>query len=137
MLKKTIIAVIALVLVMACALPVMAFAETEYAGLKEPFSQTQMIRTLQEGDKGLNVMRVQKRLKYYGFYYYSTVNPSGVYGNTLRRAVIEFQQANGLKADGKVGVNTWALLISNTALKKSDIPELDILVKGSKGTEVK
>ncbi len=136
MLKKVLLSAVAICMILACAFPFEALAEQERKELQLPYSQTDLKGILSVGSKGINVMRVQKRLKYYGFYYYGTVNPDGIYGNTLKQAVIRFQRANNLKVDGKVGYNTWALLISDTAVKKSDDPLTNILVRGDHGTEV-
>ena len=50
---------------------------------------------------------IQTALKAAGFY---TDNVDGKMGPKTKRAIIEFQKARGLKADGKVGAKTWAEL---------------------------
>jgi len=50
---------------------------------------------------------IQTALKNAGFY---TGSVDGKIGPKTKKAVEEFQKANGLKADGKVGPKTWALL---------------------------
>ena len=138
MLKKVLLSAVAICLILACAMPFTAFAaEKERSELKLPFKQTDLKGILSVGSKGVNVMRVQKRLMYYGFYYYNTVNPDGIYGNTVKQAVLKFQRANDLKADGKVGYNTWAVLISDAGVKKSDDPWTNVLCKGDHGDDVK
>lgn len=50
---------------------------------------------------------IQTALKNAG-YYMGIID--GKVGHQTKKAVEEFQKANGLKADGKVGPKTWALL---------------------------
>jgi len=54
------------------------------------------------------VRAVQQRLLLFGFYAGAI---DGVYGAATRQAVVEFQQARGLPADGVVGTQTKALLL--------------------------
>ena len=58
----------------------------------------QMIKTtIRKGDRGERVKFVQRLLNLY---------PDGIFGNETDAAVRRFQQTNGLKADGIVGVGT-------------------------------
>ena len=50
---------------------------------------------------------IQTALKNAGFY---TGEVDGKIGHKTKKAVEEFQKANGLQADGKVGSKTWAAL---------------------------
>ena len=50
---------------------------------------------------------IQTALKNAGFY---TGNIDGKIGKKTKLAIEEFQKANGLKPDGKIGSKTWALL---------------------------
>ncbi len=50
---------------------------------------------------------IQLALKNAGYY---TGNIDGKIGPKSKKAIAEFQKANGLKADGKVGPKTWAML---------------------------
>lgn len=50
---------------------------------------------------------IQSALKNAGYY---TGNVDGKVGKLTKSAVMEFQKANGLKADGVVGQQTWAKL---------------------------
>ena len=56
--------------------------------------------TLQVGDKGDEVRRLQEELARYGYY---EGEIDGVYGNQTRRAVEQFQYQHGLSADGMAG----------------------------------
>ncbi len=68
---------------------------------------------LRSGDRGLPIQKMQARLKELG-YYSSTVD--GIYGKGTRAAVVAFQKANKLKADGIAGSKTLTLLYSVSAL---------------------
>lgn len=63
--------------------------------------------TLRQGDRGSYVRYAQAKLT-------SKLYPlgaiDGVFGNATRNAVVEFQQENGLTADGIVGPRTWEIL---------------------------
>jgi len=50
---------------------------------------------------------IQTALKNAGFY---NSQVDGVLGNITKKAIEEFQKANGLTADGKVGLKTWGEL---------------------------
>jgi len=52
-------------------------------------------------------IEVQTALKNAGFY---AGEIDGKIGPLSRKAIAEFQKANGLQADGKVGLKTWAVL---------------------------
>ena len=54
-----------------------------------------------------HMKEVQVCLQNAGFY---KGKIDGVKGKTTKKAIKEFQKANGLKADGKVGPKTWELL---------------------------
>ena len=58
-------------------------------------------------DKDSRNKDVQKALKNAGFYAGSV---DGKLGPKTKKAIAEFQQSKGLKADGKVGPRTWAEL---------------------------
>ncbi len=107
--------------------------------------------TLQEGSSSDAVKAMQKRLKELGFL---SGTADGSFGTATKAAVIAFQTANGLKADGKAGTSTLNKLYSASA-KNADslIPDKDddegdvggdvvingytVLREGSKGDEVK
>ncbi|MBQ8554522.1 MAG: peptidoglycan-binding protein [Clostridia bacterium] len=68
--------------------------------------------TLQEGDSSDAVKAMQKRLKELG---YLSGSADGSFGSATKAAVIAFQTANGLKADGKAGTSTLNTLYSDDA----------------------
>lgn len=76
-------------------------------------STVQFTRTLRKGYTGSDVLAVQQRLKELGFYAGSA---DGVYGNDSIAAVLAFQQANGLYADGLAGSRTFQALFSSSAI---------------------
>lgn len=62
---------------------------------------------IQQGSTGADVRTVQQKLKNWG-YYRGAVD--GIYGAQTRKAVVWFQQKNGLTADGIVGPATLKAL---------------------------
>jgi predicted chitinase len=62
--------------------------------------------TLRQGSKGANVQAVQQRLSDLGY----SLGVDGNFGPGTAKAVIAFQQKNGLGNDGVVGPNTWKAL---------------------------
>lgn len=71
--------------------------------------------TLRQNDRGLPVEKLQKALKDLGYY---TGRVDGTYGKATKAAVIDFQKANKLRADGVAGAKTLNLLYGGTALSK-------------------
>ena len=70
--------------------------------------------SLQLGFKGSEAVRaVQRRLKELGYY---SGSADGDFGPNTEKAVKEFQKANGLSADGKVGSRTLAKLNAKNAV---------------------
>ena len=66
---------------------------------------------VKQGQRGDNVKKLQKRLIELG--YLEKGNADGVFGNQTRRALVAFQQANGLTADGIAGDATQTHLYEN------------------------
>lgn len=86
------------------------------AASSEPFSYS---RKLQYGSNGPLVEKLQSRLKELGFY---TARVSGGYYEVTRSAVRQFQQHNGLNADGIAGRQTQEMLFSAEAVPLSATP---------------
>ena len=70
-------------------------------------------RTLRNGATGSDVKQVQTQLQTLGYY---GGKLDGVYGSGSMAAVAAFQKANGLKADGLAGSQTFAKLFSSSAV---------------------
>lgn len=64
---------------------------------------------LRQGSRGTDVVTLQYLLNVAAEYYPNvpSVAQDGIFGSGTRQAVIDFQQAMGLTADGIVGANTW------------------------------
>jgi cell wall-associated NlpC family hydrolase len=65
--------------------------------------------TLEAGDRGVNVIRLQRALRAAG---YKTLTGTGFYGSQTVTAVKAVQRGNGFKATGIVGPKFWRLLQS-------------------------
>ena len=79
-----------------------------------PVTPTPTPKSLQRGFTGSEAVRaVQKRLKELGYYKGSA---DGDFGPATEAAVKEFQKANGLTADGKVGEKTLAKMNAKNAV---------------------
>ena len=62
---------------------------------------------LRQGDMGADVETLQKQLLRHGF---TPGDVDGQFGGQTRRALVEFQRAKGLNADGVAGPSTWQAL---------------------------
>lgn len=100
-----------------------------------PLSSTAKIYTaaaassvLKVGSRGAAVTQLQKNLTTLG---YDTKGTDGIFGNDTKNAVLSFQRAHGLTADGIVGSGTQSAIA--TALNYHN---KGILVVGSRGTAV-
>jgi len=86
-------------------------AEAEKAAVEQTQSLEQMKGTnisIKSRAKGSERVReIQTCLKSAGYY---TGNIDGVKGSMTKKAIKEFQKANGLEADGVVGKKTWEIL---------------------------
>ena len=71
-----------------------------------------------EAERSADMAQMQEQLNALGF---NCGNPDGVFGNRTKEAVMAFQLAYGLKADGIVGEQTRAAL--QKAAGAEDIPE--------------
>lgn len=85
---------------------------------------------LRQGSKGSAVSELQQLLQNKGFY---NGKIDGDFGAGTTNAVLKFQQANGLLADGIVGSFSWSKL---RAVSSSPLQALPTLLPGSKGTAV-
>ncbi len=90
---------------------------------------------VREGDRGSEVTALQQRLQQLG---YLQGNISGYFGPLTKAAVIRFQQAKGLTADGIVGTNTEASLreLSKSSSQPSSQSSKGIVKLGYRGSQV-
>jgi peptidoglycan hydrolase-like protein with peptidoglycan-binding domain len=95
----------------------------------------QALALVQEGDRGSEVIALQQRLQQLGYF---QGNVTGYFGSLTKQAVISFQQAKGLTADGLVGTNTQASLDDKLSSKPQPVqePAQDILQLGDRGSQV-
>jgi len=92
--------------------------------------------TLRQGSRGDEVRLLQQLLKNKGYYKGSI---DGIFGSGTRNAVVQFQRAAGLSADGIVGTKTWSALGGNgtsTSRGSSSGDISGLLKKGSRGAAV-
>ena len=91
-----------------------------------------MFPTIQQGSTGPDVIRLQDLLKQLG--YYSGAS-DGDFGPQTKQAVIDFQQAQGLTADGIVGPNTWSKLLNQwrRMTESEEIEEIRSLIDSRMG----
>ena len=73
-------------------------------------------RTLENGDDGEDVKRMQQALKDLG---YLDANATGKFRSATEKAVVSFQEAHGLKASGKADIETQRLLFGGSAMPKA------------------
>lgn len=85
--------------------------QTLFLGLLQPEGEQQTEQSargvLREGSEGEEVKGLQTLLVAKG---YPVGEIDGNFGTDTKAAVVSFQEASGLMADGIVGKNTWAQL---------------------------
>lgn len=69
-------------------------------------------RTIRQGDRGDDVKKMQEILIRKGYNVGST-GADGIFGKNTKAAVMDFQRANGLTADGICGPRTWEKLLED------------------------
>lgn len=92
-------------------------------------SITLKVQGLEMGEEGPEVRELQQQLQNLGYF---DLQPTGLFREATRDAVIQFQQDQGLIPDGIVGEETWSRLrsgeIGGTSLKLGDRgPEVSTL----------
>jgi len=83
--------------------------EATSAGARRPVAGRSGRQTLRRGNRGTEVRELQRLLGNGG---HDPGPIDGVFGSRTAAAVLAFQQANGLAADGIVGPNTWSALLA-------------------------
>lgn len=76
------------------------------------FASVEDMPVLKQGESSEYVFVLQTELKKHGFYHYGI---DGNFGSYTRSAVIQFQSAVGIEADGLVGAGTWQAIRSYSA----------------------
>ena len=66
-----------------------------------------LAKTIERGQRGHHVSKVQTMLKHQGFLHDSV---DGIYGHNTEQAVRKFQKSKGLAVDGRVGPATMGAL---------------------------
>ncbi|MDX2214679.1 MAG: peptidoglycan-binding protein [Oculatellaceae cyanobacterium bins.114] len=107
-LRSVALSVIALSLIPVVMLPPLAQAQTNPSSPPTAIARP----TLRLGNQGAAVTELQALLKLLGFY---PGVVDGSFQSSTATAVIAFQQAAGLTADGIVGGNTWNRLLPSAA----------------------
>ncbi len=95
--------------------------------------------TLEQGDKGDAVKKLQTRLKELGYYTYGI---DSSYGHRTVEAVKAFQKKNNLTVDGVAGPTTQTKLYSDSAVSAKEDVDVTLatnqtLKKGDSGAQVK
>ena len=93
--------------------------------------------TVYSGSRGESVKTLQERLNAKG---YNAGSVDGIFGKNTQAAVMAFQKANGLAADGIVGKLTWAKLYDTTAALPSASTTAGtqpMVYRGSRGDAVR
>lgn len=91
---------------------------------------SQAALTLAWGDRGDEVITVQRKLKQWGYY---TGTVDGIFGKSTYDAVVYFQKKNGLKADGVVGSSTAAAM----GIQLSGAKQVTVSASGYSDNEVR
>ena len=92
---------------------------------KQPEKGLTVNKTIRKGDKGELVKYAQTLLMQKGFAL-PKYGADGDYGSETVNAVKAFQKANGLSADGVIGVKTWAKLLDDKTPKRVSVVIRDI-----------
>ena len=87
-----------------------------------------LAKTIERGQRGHHVSKVQSMLKHQGFLHDSV---DGIYGHNTEQAVRKFQKSKGLAVDGRVGPATMG------ALEKMENRKGDQSAKNSNGAPSK
>ena len=98
------------------------------------FSARYQGKRLQAGNSGDEVKRLQTALAEAGFYDYPA---DGEFGEGTRRAVAEYQRANGLEATGVADGSTLLRLYEGQSVTREEFEQSCCAEKGDSGAKVK
>ena len=91
------------------------------------FTQEVEAASFKRGSTGETVSQIQQVLKDQGIYSGAV---DGVFGSATEKAVVAFQQQNGLEADGKVGKATLAAMgLGGSVTQESNSDDVSLLAR--------
>lgn len=105
-----------------------ALALSSASGTVRAYAAASTSSVLKVGSRGTAVTELQKNLTKLG---YDTKGTDGIFGNDTKNAVLSFQRAHNLTADGIVGAGTQSAIT-----KALNYHNNGILLLGSRGTAV-
>lgn len=86
------------------------------------------------GGSGDDVMQIQRALRELGYYSYT---PDGKFGEATRRAVVEYQKANGLESTGIADASMFLRLFEGESINRNDYVRSQCAIKGDSGSHVR
>jgi len=95
-------------------------------------SVTLSVQALEMGEDGPQVRELQEQLQRLGYF---NLQPTGLFRELTRDAVIRFQEDQGLIPDGIVGAATWSRLRS-AGTGRSTLDNSPLLQRGDQGPQV-
>lgn len=91
-------------------------------------------RSLSSGNSGDDVLGMQRELRELGYYDYE---PDGKFGEATRRAVAQYQRANGLEATGVADSSTLMRLFESDSVSYDEYVVSQCCVRGDSGAKVR
>lgn len=129
--KKTVMVIAVMVLVMTSGMntafgaPTPTPDDTSSSSLTESAGSETSFELLDLNSVGVEVVRLQTRLRELGYFNYRS---TGMYYGMTQKAVKQFQEQNGLSADGQTGQITYTDIFTVDAIRKplatSVVPEV-------------
>lgn len=98
------------------------------------FTKKYVGKNLTTGSSGDDVKRIQQALSELGFYDY---NADGKFGEATRRAVVEYQHANGLEMTGIADASLFIRLFEGQSISRTDYVSSQCAIRGSSGAHVR
>jgi len=86
------------------------------------------------GSSGDDVIMIQRALSELGYYAY---NSDGKFGEATRRAVVEYQKANGLEGTGIADASMFLRLFEGDSISRGDYVRSQCAIKGDSGSHVR
>lgn len=95
--RRRLISLVLVIMLLICSIVIPAAAEEEPEADSIFLNAADQFVTIQKGDQGNEVENIQKRLIQLG---YLVDEADGFFGNNTEKAVMDFQTANSMTADG-------------------------------------